>query len=559
MPFLAKNNTDPLIARLLRQTSAIDMDAVRDLYDRVDLDEMSLDAVLIQSGLASDLDIATAYSNHYLLPLFDPPDESFDAIHHEVAGCLSAEFCQRHRIAPLTDDGTTLNIAIDCPDSLLLADEVRFQSGRQMRPLFATRRIIDSLLVHLYGQPTQAKDEPIEFVEIPKVPAWMPAGMDLDTTVVRKIDDLFQRALQMHSDAIHLERSSDGVRLRFRMDGSMVEIPVSISSDIQELLNGICRVCGIAAEDHRSCGRGEIRWSDAAMNLTIQVRRCPIVGGENMVLQLQRDAAMPPTIDLLSMSPQALQDLKRGIEKPHGLILVCGPTGSGKAETMYACLREINDRSLNVFTVEESIRWRLPGVNQIQVAADNGLTLHRAIELSLEQDPDILLVNQIRDAKTAELCVRAAAGGRMVFSTIAASRPSSILRHLESYGVSHHAIAETVRALVAQRRVRTLCDECKRPHEISGDTSLRLGLTNSRQVYQAVGCGRCFGTGYRGTETVYEVVRVNSKLADRIRSGEPMESITSESRQSGVTSLKTALMEAAFDGRTSLAEVRRVL
>jgi type IV pilus assembly protein PilB len=559
MPILSKTHSDPLIARLLRQTSAIDMDAVRELYDRADLDEMSLDAALIQSGLVSDLEIATAYSNHYLLPLFDPPDESFDAIHHEVAGGLSAEFCRRNRITPLTDDGTTLNIAIDCPDSLLLADEVRIQSGRQMRPLFATRRTIDSLLIHLYGPQPQSSIEHVDFVEIAQGPAWLPAGANLEASLVRKIDDLFQRALQMHADSIHLECSSQGNRLRFRMDGSLVEIPVSNSSGFQEIIGGIGSVCGIPVDDHHGCGRGQIRWSDAAMSLTIEVRCCPVVGGQHMVLQLQRDPSLPPTIDLLSMSPQAILDLKRAIEKPHGLILVCGPTGSGKAETMYACLREINQRSLNVFTVEESIRWRLSGVNQIQVSADRGITLHRAIELALEQDPDILLVNQIRDAKTAESCARAAAGGRMVFSTLAASRPASMLRHLESYGVSRHAIAETVRALVAQRRVRTLCDDCKRPHEVSSDTLLRLGLTNGRQVFQAVGCSRCFGTGYRGTETAYEIVRVDSKMADRIRSGEAMETITCESKRSGVESLKTALMEVAFAGRTSLAEVRRVL
>ena len=547
---------DPLIARLLQQTSAVDMDAVRKLYDRDDLDDPSLDAMLVESGLVNEREIAHAYSNYYLLQLFDPPDESFESIDRSVADCLPADFCRQYRIVPLSDDGTTLDVAIDCPDSLRMADEVRAQCGRQMRPLFATARIVGALMNHLYGEPVIASEELVEFEEMTATPAWLPSGIDIGSETVVQLDDLLHRALQMRANDIHLEKSSDGCRIRFRIDGTLVEIPVASESGFSKKLEAVRLVAKIGDADF---GRGEILWREAGFDLSIEVRCCRVVGGENILLHLQRDPTTPPRIESLSMSPSALCDLKRGIEKPHGLILVSGPTGSGKAETLYSCLRAINDRRLNVFAIEESIRWHLPGVHQIVADRQSNINYFRGIELCLEQDSDVLMVGQIRDSQTAELCVRAASGGRMVFSTIAASRPVSILRHLESFGIAPYAIGETVRALVAQRRVRRLCDACKRPHEMNSETQSKLGLKDDVDVFQASGCDRCYGTGYRGLETVYEVVRVTSAMAEMIREGRPMELVQAEFKRAGGVSLKSAVMKVATDGRTSLAEVRRVL
>lgn len=552
--------SDPLIARLLQQSIMLDMDLVRELYDEEDhLGGRAFNSRLVQSGLVSEREIATAYSNHYLLPLFDPPDESFESIDNGVASCLPLEFCRRHRIVPLSDDGSTLDVAIDCPDSLRLADEVRSHCNRQMRPLFAIARIIDALTAHLYGAAAIESEEPVQFEEISVAPAWVPPGAGLAPEAIGQLDDLLQRAIQMRADDIHLEKSLTGSRTRFRIDGSLVELPTSSDANFGRLIESVRQVSGIGASRSNVSGRGEIAWSDSGQDLSIQVRCCPVVGGENVLLNLRRDPATPPTLESLSMSPESLVNLKRAIEKPHGLILVSGPTGSGKAETLYACLREINDLRLNVFTVEESIRWRLPGVNQIVVDPAAGVDYHRGMEICLEQDPDVMLVGQIRDSSTAEMCVRAASGGRVVFSTLAASRPESTLRHLEAFGIAPYAIGETVRALVAQRRLRSLCENCKQPHTVEPETATRLGLQAETTLFQAAGCNRCFGTGYRGLETVFEVARVDSKMAEMIRTGRPAETITAAFKRSGGVPLKSALMKVAVQGRTSLAEVRRVL
>ena len=557
---------DPLIQRLLRSANAIDAQQLLAVYDSVD-DKTDVHAALVQSGLLGDDQLADLYCEHYLLQRFDPPGESFDSIDASVAALLPAQFCVRHRIVPLSDDGTTLQIAIDGPDGLLLADDIRFHTGRQMRAMFATPSIVNAGIVQLYGLQDFANDGPVRFESLSgqtgrgattgSSMVATPSGL---TPASRRakvdspgggtpMDWLLARVVQLRADMVQLRSTDTETHLRFRIDGQFSEM--SPPHDIESLID---QIDGVTEWDRT--GPSRIDHATSCGPVQIRVHRCDVMGGRSWTLNFIRGPVTPPPIESLQFDPEDRMDFVRGVEKPRGLTIVAGPCDSGKSETLYAALALANDPSLSIFTVEQSVRYQLPGINQTIVDDTDHFGLHDHLQSVLCQSPDVLLVHQIRDSATADLCVRVAEGGRRVLVTLPSADCVSALRHLESFGVAATRIGQSVRAVVAQRRMRRLCDHCKVVHDIDRSSRHRLGIDRDAVIYKSVGCDRCVGRGYHGRITAYEVMRLNSRMSRKLSRYNTMQDLEDET--SG-TSLRDRMMQRVVAGETSLAELRATL
>ncbi|MEM9825477.1 MAG: ATPase, T2SS/T4P/T4SS family [Planctomycetota bacterium] len=579
---------DPFLAKVLARCDQLDMAAIAELYEQVG-DTEDFEAALLRHGLIQPRHIAQAYSEHYLVPLFDPPDESFDWVRDDVAALLTLDFCQTHRVLPLEADDNTIEVAIESPDALRLADDVRFHCARQMRPMFATAHVIDAGLARLRDQadraiqveqsgPTKrtnrrvtnrrvtdrrirhgrrASDHPSATIFNP--PSTLPffesetpgnaSGAKSRFEPCVAFRHLVAWVIQHSIADVHVRAVRGSSYLRCRSGGTMTELsPLQGDQSFIEQLR---------RETHWTEGRnsGWMEYPDGSIPMRIVVKRCDLVDGESWRLKFLRGDGATPTLADLELGENPRAELLRAIHRGRGLTLVTGPANSGKFETLRACLRSIHDPSLNAFAVQRQVDWPMENVSHLATDDMPGFPMHRAIDLALDQSADILLVRQIRDSETAIRCFRAALAGHRVLTSIASADMETALAMCRGFGLSGEELAESLQTIVAQRKLRVLCQDCKSPTDVDPKIRHRLGISLQAKLMGPVGCPSCLGTGYRGETTLYVVSPIDSKRRRVFRKTENF----AQAIENDMRSLHDQAIACAVAGRTSLAEVKRVL
>jgi len=286
-----------------------------------------------------------------------------------------------------------------------------------------------------------------------------------------------------------------------------------------------------------------------------RVNTVPTVYGEKMVMRLLRKEGTPKTLEQLGFLPQQAEHFHKAIEQPHGLIFVTGPTGSGKSTTLYAALNKLNDPSINITTVEDPVEYKMTGINQVQVKSQVGLTFATALRAFLRQDPDVMMVGEVRDRETAEICLRAALTGHLVVSTLHTNDSLAAVPRLADMGIEPFLLSATLRMVEAQRLVRRLCAKCKQPQDIDQDTAKRLGMTAGEKVFRPKGCEACRGSGYSGRVGLYEVIPITPEIARLIQQRTPLPELRAAAQKQGMALLRDAGIMKAREGVTSLEEV----
>jgi type IV pilus assembly protein PilB len=518
-----------------------------------------LGATVMRLGLATDLEVADALATQLRLERIDLDEDRPDP---EAVDLLPPRLAQRHEVLPVRLEEGVLVLATADPTDLVALDDVRLATGqRTVRPVVATMRQLASARRRAYA--TDAAQDLLDDLDEPERHTEDEVtGADADAPVVKLVDAVLADAVAARASDVHLEPDRDGLRVRIRVDGLLRErtrIPRSMAGQVVSRLKIVARL-DIAERRLPQDGRTVVRVED--QELDVRVSTMPTLHGETVVLRLLPKGSDRVAIDDLGLRESARTRLLDALRRPQGLVLVTGPTGSGKTTTLYAGLAAVTDPTRNVLTLEDPVEVQLPGVNQTQVAPKIGLTFARGLRHVLRQDPDVVLVGEIRDQETAQLAVEASFTGHLVLATLHTNDAPSTLARLVDLGADRFLVASSLLLVVAQRLARRVCPRCAVPTTADPEVAARLGLDDAAlaaaSLRRGAGCRVCEGAGTLGRVALTEVLPVTPRLRELILDGAAESALARQARLDGLTSLREDAIDRAVAGDIPLEEALRV-
>ena len=520
---------------------------------------------LVGAKKASSGEIARFASDTFGYPLLDLT--AFDDA-HILKTAIDRKLIATHRVIPLHKRGNRLSVAIADPTNLRALDEIRFQTGMAVDPVIVDEGQLSPLVTKLSESAEETlkslanEDINLEFTDEESAEkADDPAALDVDDApVVKFIQKMLLDAINDGASDIHFEPYEKNYRIRFRTDGVLREVaspPLVIKEKIASRIKVISRL-NIAEKRVPQDGRMRLVLSKSRA-IDFRVSTLPTMYGEKIVLRILDPSSATLGIDALGYEPDQKAILLDAIQRPYGMVLVTGPTGSGKTVSLYTCLNILNKPGINISTAEDPAEIPLPGINQVNVDDRQGLTFPVALKAFLRQDPDIIMVGEIRDLETAEIAIKAAQTGHMVLSTLHTNDAPSTLTRLMNMGIPTFNIASSVLLITAQRLVRRLCT-CKKTLDTPIETLLDAGFTESDidgswHLYGPAGCDRCKGTGYKGRVGLYQVMPVTEAIQRLIMANGTALDIAEQARREGVDDLRRSGLLKVKRGLTSLDEV----
>lgn len=484
-----------------------------------------------------------------------------------LAAAISQETARRYLVLPLALTGSQLTLAVTDPLDLLLQDNLRKITGKTLSLVIAKRSELDRAIDAFYGAKDYLSQAVQESFQTPAVEedAEAPAGavnLNLDDliakagepTVVKLVDLLIREAINSRASDIHLEPGANRMMIRYRIDGILHEISppaASLFPAIASRLKILARM-DIAERRLPQDGGFSVRLADRAVD--IRASTVPTIYGEKVVLRLLDKASVVLDFQALGLVGPAREALERALAMPYGLVFLTGPTGSGKTTTLYTALGTLDASSKNIMTIEDPVEYKIPGINQVQAKPQIGLTFAAGLRAFLRQDPDVMMVGEVRDLETAEICVRASLTGHLVLSTLHTNDAPSAITRLLDIGIEPYLLAPSVAMILAQRLVRRLCPECKETYPTPAALHAQIpGVPNT--LYRAKGCDLCRNTGYRGRVGIYEGLSVTDAVQQLIARRESAARIYEEARRAGMKTLAEDGLEKAASGLTSVEEV----
>jgi type IV pilus assembly protein PilB len=528
---------------------------------------------LVSHDMASARDIAVAAAQEFGMPLLD-----LDAVSPDVdtVRLVNEKLLAKHRVLPLVKRGKRLHVGVSDPTILHAVDEIKFQTGLSIEAVVveddklqrAVQKAIEQVDTQMPSLGGGDEDFDLENLDVSHAEDATDADTgrdDLeDAPIVRFVNKIMLDAIRKSASDIHFEPYEKYYRIRLRIDGVLREVaqpPVQLATKLAARLKVMSRL-DIAERRVPQDGRIKMRLSKNR-SIDFRVSSCPTLFGEKIVLRILDASTAMMGIDALGYEGFQKELYLKTLGKPQGMILVTGPTGSGKTVSLYTGLSILNVEDTNISTAEDPAEIVLPGVNQVNVNPKVGLTFASALRAFLRQDPDVIMVGEIRDLETAEIAIKAAQTGHLVLSTLHTNDAPQTLTRMVDMGVKPYAIATSVSLIIAQRLSRRLCSACKQPLDLPHEALLREGFTEEQisatgfKIYKAVGCGQCTD-GYKGRVGIYEVLPVSEAIGRIILEGGSAPHIAAEARKEGVWDLRTAGLKKVRDGLTSLEEVNRV-
>jgi type IV pilus assembly protein PilB len=485
---------------------------------------------------------------------------------------LPQEVCMEHTVLPLAKNGEIVTIAVADPFDVLLLDDLNILADAKIRPMLALPSAIKAKLANVYDQDKKQVDELLGEVTGTELEVksdeeaddlkFLASGGD-DVPAVKLVNLLLARALRDKASDIHIEPTDKALRVRFRIDGRLIEImtpPKGLGPSVLSRLK-ILASLDIAIRMEPQDGKFQIKWEGRTIDFRLST--LPVVGGEKAVMRILDQGGVAAKLDALGFEERCLKDMQESISAAYGMVLVTGPTGSGKSTTLYACVREVATGEVNVVTVEDPVEYRMDGVNQVPVNPKRGLTFAGALRSILRQDPDVILVGEIRDKETAEIAIKAALTGHMVLSTLHTNDAVGAVTRLVDMGIDPFMVSSSILCVAAQRLVRTLCSHCKKEIDVPQKELLAVGYAEKELGELAIfgpngaGCPRC-QNGYRGRFALLESLRLNDTLKRMVVEGRSVQDIKAEGLRQGMVTLRRAGLMNVKRGRTSLEEILRV-
>lgn len=527
--------------------------------------------ILIDAGVCSEGDITMALAAQNDMSFVDLGGVEIPI---ELLDLLTEAQAQTYRVVPLEFDAAkkTLVVAMDDPTKIVVFDELSFAlqgrvPGIRIQGALASKEDIDAALEKYYGGGGLGKglgdEELAQFEEgVTGKEAMSVDNSDPDApAVVKLLNFLLATAIRDRSSDIHLEPFEDEFRVRYRVDGALLQMenpPRELSSP---LISRIKVISKLDIAETRMPQDGRIELTIEGRNVDLRVSTLPTMFGESCVMRILDRSNVSLSLDNLGLRQNDNEMIKALIAKPNGVVLVTGPTGSGKTTTLYCCLNHMNTPDMKIITTEDPVEYDLPGVMQCQVNSEVGLTYAKALRSILRQDPDMILVGEIRDKETASIAVEAALTGHLVLSTLHTNDAASAITRMVDIGVEHFLIAATLEAIIAQRLVRKICSSCKEFYTPEEEHLYELGLraqdVAEKKFAYGKGCSRCNGTGYKGRMGLYEILRCTDSIKQMIMDQAGVAQIREAGRRGGMRTLRESGLLGIYDCSTSIEEVLR--
>jgi type IV pilus assembly protein PilB len=531
---------------------------------------------LIKMGVLDELQLVEILSQHFGVPAVDVASLKVD---ESLLKILPADVARKYTILPIAKNGAKVTIAMTDPTNVFAMDDIKFMTGYNVEPVVASETSLRTAIERYYGSPhaielkkvidevtADSSDGSLEVLEddeefdLAKI-----EQQSEEAPVVRLANIILLDAIKRGASDIHLEPYEKELRVRYRIDGLLYEMmhpPLKLREALTSRVKILAKL-DIAEKRMPQDGRIKIKTKigGRAKDLDFRVSSLPTIFGEKIVMRLLDKDNLMLDMTRLGFEPESLRRFEASIIKPYGMVLVTGPTGSGKTNTLYSALQRLNKPGVNVITAEDPVEYNIPGINQVQMKEQIGLNFAAALRSFLRQDPNIILVGEIRDFETAEVAIKAAMTGHLVLSTLHTNDAPSSINRLMNMGIEPFLVATSVHLVVAQRLVRRVCSFCKEPHEVPAQALQDVGFSDREartlRLFHGRGCERCSNTGYKGRIALYEVMEIDDEVREIILSGSSGAELRHKAIQKGMLTLRESGLQKIRDGITSCEEVLR--
>lgn len=553
--------TRRMIGEILAEMGVVTPQQIQQaLREQMNGDTRKIGEILVEIGVCATEDVTAALAEQAEIEMVD-----LDSVEvpREVIDMVPRSLARQHHIVPIDYLEGALTVAIADPLDLFGLDELRFVLNCNIEPVLATRDAIDRALTNYYGLEEGQVDELLKELEeggmrVDETGQAEEAGAD-DAPVIRLVTLLIINAVKARASDVHVEPMADRLRVRYRVDGVCFEVDPPPKRLQGPILSRIKIMAGMDMAEKRRPQDGRIKLNLLGKQLDLRVSSLPATHGESIVMRILDKEALMVGLDELGFHPDDQKVFNGLIRKPNGILLITGPTGSGKTTTLYAALMDLNRSDRKIITAENPVEYHISGVNQCDVKAKIGFTFQRILRAMLRQAPNIILIGETRDRETAEIAVQAALTGHLVFTTLHTNDAPSAITRLTDIGVAPFLVASSIQAVMAQRLIRTICPDCKVPVDADVIQLKAVGLREEqiqgRTFYVGKGCTTCRGTGYRGRKGIFELMVMNNRLRELAFNKGSTDEIRAQAIRDGMHTLFMDGLRKVLDGWTTLEEV----
>jgi type IV pilus assembly protein PilB len=559
---------EPRVAELLVRGGVISRDQLNQAQEKGHNSGSSVMKELVQLGFTTEETLTQFLAKQFGIQKIEL---SAGEIEDSVFNLLSPQLIQKHQLIPIKLTGSTLTVAMADPTDLVALNEIKFITGYGVKVVLASPSAIKKTLDHRFGGISyddvlkKFGDGDMEVIlEQDEVNLQELQQATMEAPVVTLVNAILADASKRRASDIHIEPYEKLLRVRFRIDGVLQEImspPLRLKNP---LVSRLKVMAGLDIAERRLTQDGRIKLKmGTGGELDIRVSILPTLFGEKVVMRLLDKSNLQLDMAKLGFDPQTLESFKEAIHKPFGMILITGPTGSGKSTTLYSALSELNKPDVNISTAEDPVEYNLLGINQVQVREQIGLNFASCLRSFLRQDPDIIMVGEIRDLETAQIAVKAALTGHLVLSTLHTNDAPSTVDRLINMGVETFLLTSSINLVAAQRLVRRICDKCKEPVEVTPETLINLGVDPSEaagafSTFHGRGCSYCNGSGYRGRLAIYEILVMHEAIKELILKAASAAELKREAVKLGMSTLRMSALQKVREGLTTIEETIRV-
>jgi type IV pilus assembly protein PilB len=529
----------------------------------------SVEEVLTEKEIVSEEELVRAKSDFYNIPFVNLKEVG---VSPEALGVIARPVAERYLIIPfdIKRERNEVSLAMANPLDLSAIEFLEKKAGMRVKVYAATKTDVMAAISTRYSQNLSAEvtaalkesaPEEIRTIDIKQL-----GEVIREAPIAKIVSTILEFAVKSRASDVHVEPQTDRIRVRYRIDGILHERLILPKNVHEALISRIKILSGMKIDEKRLPQDGRFNFRNAGEEVDLRVSSLPTVNGEKIVMRLLKKSGGVPTLPELGLRGRALKNLEDAILRPHGIILICGPTGSGKTTTLYAVLSKINTTRVNIVTLEDPVEYQISGVNQVQMNLSAGLTFASGLRSFLRQDPNIIMVGEIRDSETSDLAIQASLTGHLVFSTLHTNDAAGALPRLSDFGMEPFLLASSMTAIVAQRVVRRICTHCKSeyepPEEVVNDIKGVLGslIPSEGKIILArgSGCAECGDTGYQGRIGVFEVIPVSEAIGRLILERASASGISAQAIKEGLVTMKQDGYLKAVEGITTIEEVLRV-